>query len=174
MKWISVKDKLPSVNRCVLIAISDKDVIVKRNAHWCVPVFTGMLCEDGVWMSYMAHGCGVLDKDAVNHWALLPDCLTPHHQRKGARDAMKFTVNPEGCETSHGLPVIVKANGHLVAQMCERNLSTAKMMAAAPELLEALQRMVKGTTITGADCLCQSHDTCCYCQAHAAIAKATT
>lgn len=46
-----------------------------------------------------------------------------------------WTASPLGCETSHGLPTIHKANGHLVAELCDRNMANARLIAAAPELL---------------------------------------
>jgi hypothetical protein len=49
----------------------------------------------------------------------------------------------EGCGTSHGLPIITKANGHLVAHLCERSIKNARLIAAAPELLACVEGFVK-------------------------------
>lgn len=46
-----------------------------------------------------------------------------------------WRLYPHGCETSNGLPVIVKKNGHLVASLCDRNTANGRLIAAAPELL---------------------------------------
>jgi hypothetical protein len=50
-----------------------------------------------------------------------------------------WTYNMTGCESSHGLPIITKANGHLVAELCDHNEANARLIATAPELLEALK-----------------------------------
>lgn len=49
-----------------------------------------------------------------------------------------WTVNGDGCPTSQGLPIIQKANGHLLAVMADRNPANAALVASAPEMLEAL------------------------------------
>lgn len=51
-------------------------------------------------------------------------------------------VIKEGCLTSQGLPIIVKANGHLAATMASHDLQLAKTLAAGPELLECLRTLV--------------------------------
>lgn len=50
-------------------------------------------------------------------------------------------VEPEGCETSDGLPVICKANGHLVAMLADRNLDNASLIAESPELLAVCKEL---------------------------------
>lgn len=52
-----------------------------------------------------------------------------------------FDMN--GCETSHGLPIITKANGHLVAQLASHSKKDARLIAAAPALLSALDAVLE-------------------------------
>ena len=56
-----------------------------------------------------------------------------------------WRVYPHGCDSSHGLPIITKKNGHLIAIMADRNLANARVIAAAPELLEALREFIAWT-----------------------------
>lgn len=62
-------------------------------------------------------------------------------QKQRARAPGKWDYDMAGCETSHGLPIITKANGHLVATLCEHSATNARLIAAAPELLAALREV---------------------------------
>lgn len=53
-----------------------------------------------------------------------------------------WKYDKRGCVTSHGLPIVTKANGHLVAHLCERNDANGRIIAAAPDLLAALRELV--------------------------------
>ena len=62
---------------------------------------------------------------------------------------MKHTTGPwkfnmTGCLTSHGLPTINKSNGHLLASLADTNEANARLIAAAPDLLAALQLIQRG------------------------------
>lgn len=56
----------------------------------------------------------------------------------------KYDMN--GCETSHGLPIILKANGHLLATLADRNEDTAAFIVKAcnrrAALVNALRRLI--------------------------------
>lgn len=53
-----------------------------------------------------------------------------------------WRLRMEGCATSNGLPIITKANGHLVAHLCDRNAADGHLLAAAPDLLSACEELV--------------------------------
>lgn len=48
--------------------------------------------------------------------------------------------NPDGCETSRGMPIIEKSNRHLLADMAERNAANGELVADAPLLLALCER----------------------------------
>jgi len=80
-----------------------------------------------------------------------------------------------GCITSNGMPIISKANGHLVANLASHNEANAKLIAAAPELLEALQNMLDlRDAIMRGECLPDRPEIDIVSNARAAIAKATS
>ena len=56
-----------------------------------------------------------------------------------------WTVNMTGCLTSHGMPIITKYNGHLLAQLAIKNEANARLIAAAPDLLDIAQRLALAT-----------------------------
>jgi hypothetical protein len=49
-----------------------------------------------------------------------------------------WMVDLAGCETSHGLPIVTKANGHLLAMLAERNEANARLIAELLRCLEGL------------------------------------
>lgn len=52
-----------------------------------------------------------------------------------------WNYSMKGCMTSHGLPIITAANGHLIASLCSHNERHARLIAAAPALLEAARQV---------------------------------
>jgi hypothetical protein len=50
-----------------------------------------------------------------------------------------WSFNMNGCETSHRLPIIQAANGHVIAILNSHNINHSRLIAAAPELLAACQ-----------------------------------
>lgn len=87
---------------------------------------------------------------------------------------MKYTPGPwgfnaAGCLTSHGLPTINKSNGHLLASLADTNAANAKLIAAAPDLLEALQETLDSLT---QNLLLAHGNTASYIEQHPAVASA--
>lgn len=76
MKWISVKDKLPEENICVLMLIDEKMFVgyyvqsSKAGAHSpdIVPYFD-MLCEPCCHHDYP----DMKDRERISHWMPLPE-----------------------------------------------------------------------------------------------------
>lgn len=52
-----------------------------------------------------------------------------------------WSFDLKGCETSYGFPIITKANGHLIAMLCDKNEANAILLAAAPALAEAVKAL---------------------------------
>lgn len=56
-----------------------------------------------------------------------------------------WRVDVKGCENSHGLPCVSGANGALLAMMAHngpKGLANATLIAAAPEMYEALRGLL--------------------------------
>jgi hypothetical protein len=62
--------------------------------------------------------------------------------RKPKASPPPWRLNMKGCETSYGLPTIKKANGHLIAHLCDRNEANGHLIEAAPDAVAACAAML--------------------------------